>query len=117
MRTADPSEWLCGLRTSIAFVADAPDLVTAVVGNQHAAVSHLEKRHGPPPNLTLIRRKHPTRQEMARLIRRALAILERKKGNLLAHALRPVPPAVPREKRAAVILGRQLLARADQTIQ
>jgi len=74
MRTADPSESLCGLRTSIAFVADAPDLVTAVVGNQDAAVSHLRSATGrPKPHAYPAQASNPS--EMARLIRRGLPFL------------------------------------------
>src|ERR1051326_8315990 len=77
-------ECLC---RSSALIADAPDLVAAVVGDQQAAVGKLEHRHRPPPNFALFGREHPAGEEMAWLFRRRLAGLKRQEGNLLPHTL------------------------------
>src|ERR1051325_8432234 len=64
-------------------VAEMPDLLAAIIGDQQAAVRHLQQGYGAAPDFPLIRTQHPAGEKLARRSR-WLGILERNKRDRLA---------------------------------
>src|SRR6266566_2512459 len=96
-------------QVSLAFIADAVDLVVAVFGYEQAAIGHLQQSDGASPDVRLIRRKHPAVEELLKGTGR-LTILERHIADRLADALGAVPGPVKGKERSALIMFRELRA-------
>src|SRR5699024_10781639 len=105
-----------GKRASLLLVAQTPDTVVAVLGDEEAAVRQLKDSDRPAPDLGAIRTGHPPGDDLLHRAGR-FSVLERHETDRLTDALGAIPRAMEGEEGAVPVLGGEHVAGVEGEIE
>src|ERR1700730_19015927 len=97
------------LSVLLSSIAQTPNLVRAVVGDQHRAISQYQQSNRPAPDVTTVLIEHPTRQKIV-VAAHGFSILETNANELVAGSFGAIPRSMQGHENIALVFLREHFA-------